>query len=136
MAAQRFEFAFAPLYRPFAAMFGVLPATAFVEVDDRACTARFGPWLLRTPLDNVLTARLTGPYGLPKTLGPAHLSFADYGMTMATNNKRGVCMQFRDPVPGLAPTDRIAHPGLTVTVADCDGLLSVLALHGQVRRPS
>jgi hypothetical protein len=64
------------------------------------------------------------------TIGPAHLSFTDRGLTMATNGDRGVCIRFREPVAGIEPTGRIRHPGLTVTVADCDGLLARLAAAG------
>jgi hypothetical protein len=48
-------------------------------------------------------------------------------MTMATNPRQGLCIRFREPVPGLAPTSRLRHPGLTVTVADCTGLAALLA---------
>jgi hypothetical protein len=126
MNAQRFAFDFAPLYRPFAALFGVLPATSYVEVTDDEFTARFGAWRLRTSRANIVDSQLSGPFGVPKTIGPAHLSFRDRGLTMATNNRRGVCLRFLDPVPGIAPTRRIAHPGLTVTVADCSGLVEAL----------
>jgi len=38
-----------------------------------------------------------------------------------------VCICFREPVTGLDPTGRLRHPGLTVTVADVDGLVAALA---------
>jgi hypothetical protein len=41
--AQQFPFAFVPRYRLAALMFGITPATAWVEVDDRDFDARFGP---------------------------------------------------------------------------------------------
>jgi hypothetical protein len=70
-----------------------------------------------------------GPYGLVKTAGPAHLSFADRGLTFASNGDRGVCIRFREPVPGISPTRQPLHPALTVTVADVEGLhRAVLAL--------
>lgn len=124
----RFDFAFDPGYRLAAAVYGVRPGNAWVDVDERAgtFTARYGPWLVRTPLDNVRSAQLSGPYQRVKTLGPARLSFADRGLTMASNGRRGVCIEFAEPVPGIEPTGRLRHPGLTVTVADCDGLLRVL----------
>jgi hypothetical protein len=122
----RFPFTFAPLYRPFAALFGVVPATAYVSVDDTTLVARFGPWLVRTPRSNVRDTQLVEGFGLAKTLGPAHLSLADRGLTMATNRERGVCVRFITPVPGLEPTGRLQHPGLTVTVEDCPGLIAAL----------
>jgi hypothetical protein len=45
---------------------------------------------------------------------------------MATNGVRGLCITFREPVPGIEPTGTLRHPALTVTVADCHGLAAVL----------
>lgn len=130
MAVARFPFAFAPAYRIAALPFGVTPSSALVEVSDNELRARFGPWRVRTSVDNIVGVETSGPYRMLTTIGPAHLSFADRGLTMATNGDRGVCIRFREPVPGLEPTGRIRHPGLTVTVADCDGLLACLAAAG------
>jgi hypothetical protein len=33
---------------------------------------------------------------------------------------------FREPVPGIDPVGKVRHPGLTLTVADCDGLVDAL----------
>lgn len=106
--------------------FAVTPATAWVDVDGGQLSARFGLWRLSTPVTNVVGTEVTGPYGLLRTVGPAHLSAADRGLTFATNRRRGLCIRFRQPVPGLAPTARLRHPGLTVTVADIDGLAAAL----------
>jgi hypothetical protein len=123
-----FRFAFTRSYRLAAAPFGVTPGRALVVVDDEQgmLTARFGPWRLRTPLTNIVGTTPTGPYGLLKTAGPAHLSFADRGLTMATNPHRGLCIEFAEPVPGIEPTGRVRHPALTVTVADIAGLAARL----------
>jgi hypothetical protein len=125
---QLFPFAFTTSYRLAAAAFGVTPAKAAVTVDTENgwLLARYGPWVVRTSLDNVTGAQLTGPFSVPKTIGPAHLSFTDRGLTMASNRERGVCVSFAEPIRGIEPTGRIRHPGLTVTVADCDGLLAAL----------
>jgi hypothetical protein len=130
MAVTRFAFAFAPAYRIAALPFGVTPSTALVEVSDHELHARFGPWRVRTPVTNIAGVEASGPYRILMTIGPAHLSFTDRGLTMATNGDRGVCIRFREPVAGIEPTGRIRHPGLTVTVADCDGLLARLAAAG------
>jgi hypothetical protein len=107
--------------------FSVTPDRAWVDVTDGRLTARFGLWRVETPLTNVSGARLTGPYGLVKTMGPGRLSLVDRGLTFATNRRRGVCIGFREPVIGLDPTGRLRHPGLTVTVADVEGLAAALA---------
>lgn len=93
--------------------------------------ARFGPWTLRTDLENVASAERTGPFGTLKTAGPAHLSFADRGLTFATNPDQGVCIRFHRPVGGIEPAGLLRHPGLTVTVADSDGLIAALARPSQ-----
>jgi hypothetical protein len=85
---------------------------------------------VRTQLGNIASAELTGPYGFLKTVGPAHLSLSDRGLTFASNRRQGVCVRFREPVAGMEPTGRIRHPGLTVTVADCAGLVTALQRSG------
>ena len=69
---------------------------------------------------------MTGPYSVPKTLGPAHLSFRDRGLTFATTSRQGVCVEFHRPVTGIDPLGLIHHPGLTVTVAEPEALVDEL----------
>lgn len=122
-----FDFSFDPLYRALGLPFGITPHTAKAEIDGDRLLARFGLWRLSTSLANVEGTEVTGPYSPLKTVGPAHLSIADRGLTLATNSRRGLCIRFRQPVPGIEPTGRLRHPGLTVTVADVDGLAAALA---------
>jgi hypothetical protein len=122
-----FPFLFSPGYRLAALLFGVTPGNSVVEVDDGRLRARFGRWTVDTALDNVVATKVSGPYGRLRTIGPAHLSLADKGLTFASNRRRGLCIEFREPVPGLEPTGRLRHPGLTLTVADVDGLARALA---------
>jgi hypothetical protein len=121
-----FTFAFTPAFRVLGLPFGVMPATAAVEVGEGELLARFGFWRVRTELDNIAGTEVTGPYSVAKTIGPAHLSFADGGLTFATNTDRGLCLRFHAPVRCLDPTGRLRHPGLTVTVADIDGLAAAV----------
>ena len=114
--AQRFAFRFEPLYQALALPFGVTPQSAFVDVRDGELVARFGPWVVRTPTENVVGTTRTGPFSVPKTAGPAHLSLADKGLTMATNREQGLCIRFREAVRGIDPAGVVRHPGLTVTV--------------------
>jgi hypothetical protein len=122
----RFPFAFEPRYRAAALPFGVMPRTAWVDVTGEDLVVRFGPWRVETTTGNVAGTEVTGPYSFAKTAGPAHLSFADRGMTCATNGRRGLCIRFREPVRGIDPTGRILHPGLTVTVTKIDELRRTL----------
>lgn len=124
----RFPFAFEPRLVPFGALFGVTPRTAWVDVEDGDLTVRFGPWRLVTSRRNIVDGRITGPYSFAKVAGPAHLSFADRGVTFATTTRRGVCFTLREPVPAIAPFGRLPHPGVTVTVADPERLLEVAPL--------
>jgi hypothetical protein len=122
----RFPFRFDPTYRRIARLFGVTPKRTWVDLSEDELEARFGPWRLRTPTRNIADARVTGPYALLKTAGPARLGITDRGLTFASNGDRGMCITFRSPVPGMG---RIRHPELTVTVLDVDGLLEALSLH-------
>jgi hypothetical protein len=121
-AAERYAFRFADSYRRPARLFGVTPASAWVEVDADMLRARFGRWRVTTPLANISRVAVTGPYAFLKTAGPARLAITDRGLTFATNGDRGVLICFREPVRGLAPTGLLRHPELTVTVADTDAL--------------
>jgi hypothetical protein len=112
------QFEFEPLLLPFAAAVGVVPALARVELDQRRLLVRFGAWRLSTPVENIAGSTETGPYRFVKVAGPPHLSFADRGVTFATNRRRGLCIQFHEPVPAIEPTGRLRHPAATVTVAD------------------
>jgi hypothetical protein len=102
---------------------------AYVEVDDDSLVVRFGPWTMTTLRSNVAGVAESGPYATWKVIGPPRLSFADRGVTFATNSVRGVCIRFFTPVAGIEPTGRVRHPGVTVTVADPDGLVAALAAH-------
>ncbi|MEJ7831453.1 MAG: hypothetical protein WKF79_00925 [Nocardioides sp.] len=122
----RFDFQFAPAYRLPALAFGIVRRTTWVEVAAEELRVRFGPWSLRTPLANVVDVTAAGDFGFLRTAGPAHLSFADRGITFATNGRRGVCVTFAEPVRVLDPTGQLRHPGATMTVADVDGLMRAL----------
>ena len=79
--------------------------------------ACFGPWVCHTATSNVGAVSLTGPYHWYRAIGP-RLSLADHGLTFGTTTTRGVCLQLRDPVPGIDPLGLIRHPNLTLTIAD------------------
>lgn len=121
-----FRFRFDPTYRRLAAPFGIRPSNAVVVVTEHQLDARFGPWRVISPIENVQRVERTGPYRLVKTAGPAHLSFADRGLTFATNGDAGLCIRFEEPVHGIDPFRILRHPGLTVTVDDIDGLAQAL----------
>ncbi len=125
-SSQDFVFRFERPYRALARLFGITQKSAYVRVSDGRFEARFGPWRVRTPLSNIDSVSVTGPYQLWKTAGPARLSIADRGLTFASNAARGVCLQFVEPVRGLDPFGLVRHPNLTVTVDDIAGLAALL----------
>jgi hypothetical protein len=124
---QRFPLRWSPPYQAAALAFGVTPGRAWVDVGDGRLEARFGFWLVQTTLANVAGTEVTGPYRRVTTLGPAHLSLSDRGLTFASHRGPGLCIRFHEPVTGLEPRGRLRHPGLTVTVADIEGLAAHLA---------
>ncbi len=129
---ERFEMDFDPRFRPWLFALGITPGTAFVVLTahDRLL-ARFGPWRVLTPFTNISEVCVTGPYRWWKAIGP-RLSMADRGLTYGTSCIAGVCVQFHEPVSGLDPFGVLTHPGLTVTVADPEGLAKALRERRQV----
>lgn len=126
MTVTRFEFRFDPRYRQAARLFGVSPERAWVLVGEEELEARYGPWRVLTPVQNVTGAEVTGPYAFLKTAGPPRLAITDRGLTFASNGERGVRIDFAAPVPGIEPLGLIRHPELTVTVAEVDELARLL----------
>ena len=115
----RFDARFAPMWLPF----GALPGRDGVTLTTDRFRATFGILRLDTPLDNVAGGHITGGYRWYTAVG-ARLSFVDDGLTFGTNPEHGVCVHFRTPVRrviGFRP-----HSALTVTVADCDGLVEAI----------
>jgi hypothetical protein len=106
-------------------LFGIRPRTSGVVIDDNEFLARLGPVRIATPISNILDVQVTGPYSWFKTIG-VHLSLADKGLTLGTNRKKGVCVRFRVPIVGVGRRFGLRHPGLTVTVADPEGLAECL----------
>ena len=129
----RHDFAFARAYRVPALLVGVTGRTAWVGLSLSELEVRFGPWRLRTPLDNVAGATRTGGFSYVKTAGPPHLSFTDRGVSFATNGDDAACVTFHDPVKVLDPTGRLRHPGATLTVEDPARFIAEL---DELRRPS
>lgn len=122
----RFPFAFDPRYTRYLALLGIRPDRAWVDLDERRLDARFGLWHLSTPVDNIASTCVTGPYASAlKAIGP-RISLVDRGLSFGSNTERGLCILFREPVPGRSTLGVVKHPGLTVTVADVDGLSTAI----------
>ena len=125
MTVRRFAFRFDPAVPVVLAPFRVTGERAVVAFDERVLDVRFGFFRATTSMDNVASATVAGPFRWWKVLGP-RMSAADRGATFGTSTAAGVCISFHEPVPALfGPL--IRHPGLTVTVADPQGLVAALA---------
>lgn len=86
--------------------------------------ATFGRLRVETPIANIKCATRTGPYRWWKAVG-IRGSLVDSGLTFGTTAAGGVCVLFRERIPRVVPPSS-AHAGLTVTVADCQGLVEEL----------
>ena len=116
----RFDLRFAPMWLAF----GALPGRDGVALtDDGRFRATFGVISLETALDNVAGGHVTEGYRWYSAIG-ARRSFIDDGLTFGTNRDRGVCVHFRDRIPGVLGSK--PHSALTVTVEDCDGLVAAI----------
>jgi hypothetical protein len=122
----RFGFAEDVTIKPFSWLFGVRPERAYVELSGLTLRARFGPWVVETPIANVASAEVTGPYQWIKVVGPARGSLRDRGLTFATTTRGGVLITFVEPVTGLDALGLNRHPNLTVTVDRPDELVAAL----------
>jgi hypothetical protein len=125
------RFAFAPAARPVLALIGINASAAWVRIDGDDLDVRFGPWRVRTRLDNVISAQPTGPLTWWQALG-TRLSFVDHGLTFGSSTHGAVCVRFAHPVTGMDPFGLLRHPELTVTVATPAQLVAQL---DQVRQP-
>lgn len=119
-----FEFEFHPAYRWLVLPLGVTPGNSLVTVTSEQFTAKFGPWKVETPRANITGYERSGDYKWYRAIG-IRSSLADHGLTFGSTTSHGVCVKFEQPVPPLIPGLR-HHPGLTVTVADPDGLVEAL----------
>jgi hypothetical protein len=118
----RFDVRFAPVW---AGLLLALRRQGVVLTDDGRFVARYGFLVVDTPLTNVADAHVTGPYRWWTSVGP-RLSFVDDGLTFGTTNRRGVCVHFHEPIHRIIGSR--SHSALTVTVADCDGLVRSLTV--------
>ena len=124
----RFIFAIDSRYAPFLLAFGVTRSSAWLEIDDEEVVVRFGLVGLTTPVSNIDGYQLSGDYKAYRAIG-VRGSLVDRGITFGSNTRRGLCMTFAEPVPAK-PGIGIKHPGMTVTVADIDGLAAELEARG------
>src|SRR3954451_19663119 len=120
------SFAFERALDTWARWFAVVPTRSYVRVDEHGFEAVYGLWRVATLWSNVADVERTGPYRAWKVAGPARLSWADRGITMAATTSGGACLRFREPVPGIDPLGVVRHPAATLGVADLEGFVRIV----------
>ena len=106
-------------------VFGVRPETAYVDVGDDL-EARFGFGHLRTPVSNVVSWRIEGPWLWITAIG-IRRGIRHGDLTFGGTHRGGVRLDFRDRVPAMR---FFRVPALYVTVADIDGFTAALTARG------
>lgn len=105
-------------------LFGVRPDNAYVDLDDDL-DAHFGRSRLQTPVANIASWRIEGPWLWITAIG-VRLSVRHRDVTFGGNHRAGVRINFREPVP----FGRFHPPALYVTVEDLEGLAAALTALG------
>jgi hypothetical protein len=105
-------------------LFRVRPETAYVDLGDEL-DARFGLGHLRTPVENIASWRIEGPWLWITAIG-IRRSIRHGDVTFAGTPKGGVRVDFREPVKTMG----FRVPALYVTVGDPEGLAAALAERG------
>ena len=113
-------------------LFGVRNGNAWVELvsvdgaaDSDLVDARFGYFRLTTPLANIGSYRIEGPWLWITSIG-VRTGFPHLDVTFGGSPHGGVRLNFRDRVP-FGP---LRIPALYVTVDDLEGLATALAARG------
>jgi hypothetical protein len=106
-------------------LFGVKPDEAAVELDGTDLDARFGWAHIRTPIANIASWRIEGPW-LWVTAIAVRMSIRHADVTFGGSPHGGVRIDFREPLKvGPRPI-----PALYVTVDDLEGLAAALTARG------
>ncbi|HKG57859.1 MAG TPA: hypothetical protein VKA85_11475, partial [Candidatus Limnocylindrales bacterium] len=98
-------------------LFGVQPETALVDVGDATFDARFGRFGVSTPLANIVSWRIEGPWRWITAIG-VRRSMRHADLTFGGSPRGGVRVDFRQRVK----LSFLGVPALYVTVEDLEGL--------------
>jgi hypothetical protein len=124
MALQRFPIRIGPRSRPILRLFGVRPDNAYVDLNGEL-DARFGFYRVHTPLSNLASWRIEGPWLWITAIG-VRTSLRHHDVTFGGSQRGGVRVDFLDPVQfGF-----LRIPALYVTVEDLEGLAAALVERG------
>ena len=126
MPARRFAYRLGHRSMAVLWLFGVRGAKdAWVDLDDDTLTAKFGRFSATTPIANIASWRIEGPWKWVTAIG-VRRSFRHADITFGGSSSGGVRLDFREPIK-VGP---IKTPALYVTVEDLDGLGEALAARG------
>lgn len=121
---RRFEIRVGRRSRPLLRLFGVGARNAYVDLDGEL-DARFGFFGVRTPVSNIVSWRIEGPWLWLTAIG-VRTSIRHRDVTFGGSPRGGVRVDFRDrPRFGF-----FRIPALYVTVEDLEGFAAALAEHG------
>ncbi len=124
--ARRFAYRLGSRSGPVLRLFGVRgPEDAFVDVSDNELIARFGRFEARTPITNISSWRIEGPWRWMTAIG-VRLSVRHNDLTFGGSHHGGVRLDFHTPIT----VGRLRPRALYVTVEDLDGLAAVLVARG------
>ncbi len=126
MATRRFPIRLGPRSRPLLRLFGVRgPDDAWVELRDDAIEARFGWSRAFTPIANIASWRIEGPWRWITAIGMRR-SIRHADITFGGSPRGGVRLDFRESVR----VGRFRAPALYVTVEDLEGFAAALTERG------
>jgi hypothetical protein len=126
VTATRFPFRLGRRSRLILRVFGVRDGDdAYVRLETDRLTARFGRFEVTTPLDDIVSWRIEGPWRWITAIG-VRRSVRHGDFTFGGSHRGGVRLDFRTPVR-IGP---FRSPALYVTVEDLEGLGSALLERG------
>ena len=126
MPARRFAYRMGRRSKLVLRLFGVRGAQdAWVDVVDGTLTARFGRFSATTPVANIASWRIEGPWKWITAIG-VRRSIRHADITFGGSPAGGVRLDFHEPIK----VARLATPALYLTVEDLDSLGEALAAHG------
>jgi hypothetical protein len=126
MPIQRFPIRLGAKSRPILRLFGIGgPDDAWVELGDDSLDARFGWARVTTPLSNVRSWQIEGPWLWITAIG-IRRSIRHGDITFGGSHHGGVRLDVREPVRVGA----LRAPALYLTVDDLEGFAAALAQRG------
>lgn len=124
MPNQRFPIRVGARSRPLLRLFGVGDGNAYVDLDGEL-DARFGRYRVSTPLANIASWRIEGPWLWITAIG-VRTSIRHQDVTFGGSHRGGVRVDFKERVR-FGP---LSIPALYVTVEDLEGLAAALTERG------